>query len=137
MTVAVFSYAAWAARYPTLAVGVDEALAAELFTEATIYLDNTDASVVPADAVTYQPRLSLLGMVLAHLVALEAPSREGVVGRISSASQGSVSVSADMGPPSGSAAWWQQTTYGANFWQATAAYRTFAYRPPAASAQRF
>lgn len=127
MTVAVFNYGAWVARYPEFAHTVDATLAAEYFAEAGLYLDNTDVSVVPADAVTYQPRLMLLGMLTAHIAALNAPKngREGLVGRISSATQGSVSVATDNGAQPGTAAWFQQTQYGASYWTATARYRTF------------
>ena len=137
MTVAVFNYGAWVARYPEFAAKVTQPLAEAYFGEATLYLDNTDASIVPADAVTYQPRLSLLNMLVAHIAALNAPNngREGLVGRISSATQGSVSVSTDNGAQPGTAAWFQQTQYGASYWQATARYRTFRQaRPSRASA---
>lgn len=130
MTVAVFNYAAWSNRYPELSA-IDSGLAAEYFGEATLYLDNTDTSVVPCDAVTYQPRLALLGMVTAHIAELNRPGGAQLVGRINSATQGSVSVSAEMGPPSGSSAWFLQTKYGAAYWQATAKFRTFRYAPPA------
>ena len=129
MTIAVFDYQTWAQRYPTVALYTDEPLAQALFVEAGLYCDNGDLSVIPCDATTYQPRLALLGMVVAHLADLQSPARGGMVGRIGSATQGSVSVTADMGPASASAAWWQQTTYGAQYWQATAPYRQFTYVP--------
>jgi len=132
MTVAVFSYAGWAARYPELAPTTPEPLAVELFEESGLYLDNTDGSVVAADAVTYQPRLRLLNMLVAHLAALRAPDRAGLVGRIASAGQGSVNVSTEMATP-GSAAWFTQTAYGASYWQATAPYRTARFVRPAAA----
>ncbi len=137
MAVAVFSYPAWSARYPELAKTVDEILATEYFAEATLYLDNTATSVVPADAITYQPRLMLLGMLTAHVAELNRAGASELVGRVSSATQGSVSVSADMGPPSGSAAWYQQTKYGAAYWAATARYRGFRYVPPPNTAPRW
>lgn len=128
MTVAAFSYATWAARYPSLASSVDENLAGLYFGEASLYCANDDTAIVPCDAVTYQPRLMLLNMLVAHLAALNLPADRGgsgLVGRVSSASQGSVSVSADMGPTPGTAAWFMQTQPGASYWQATAQYRTF------------
>lgn len=96
-----------------------------------MYLNNTDNSRVS----DVGQRGVLLNMLTAHIAALNsgvngnAPS--GLVGRISSASQGSVSVSADMGPTTNSEAWYQQTKYGAAYWQATAPYRTAIYVPGA------
>jgi hypothetical protein len=75
-------------------------------------------------------RSVLLNMLTAHIAALNSPGASGVVGRVSSASEGSVSVSAELAVP-GSAAWFAQTRYGIAFWQATAQYRTATYRPPA------
>lgn len=127
MAVAVFNYAQWAARYPELAGSVDAGLAAIYFTEATLYLDNTDCSPV-TDVAT---RLALLNMIVAHIAKLNATingaAPSGLVGRISSATQGSVSVSVDGGTGSEAGAWFQQTTYGAAFWRATAPYRTMQY----------
>lgn len=123
MTIAVFDYERWAARYPELVQRVDQYLGAELFEEAGLYLANTDASVVPCDPSTFQPRLLLLGMIVAHLAALRAPERDGAVGRVSQASQGSVSVTLEMAPATAGAAWWQQTVYGASYWQSTARFR--------------
>lgn len=130
MAVAVFDYAAWNQRYPELGA-VDEGRAALLFAEAGLYLDNTDCSPVQDVAM----RLMLLNMIVAHLAvlggALEpggAPS--GMVGRVSSASEGSVSVSVDSGLAPGTAAWFQQTNYGLSFWQATKRFRMARYIAP-------
>lgn len=52
------------------------------------------------------------------------------VGRTSSASEGSVSASFDyISPTPGSGPWFNQTPYGAAFWQATASLRGMHYRP--------
>jgi hypothetical protein len=58
--------------------------------------------------------------------AMAAPQ---VVGRISSASQGSVSVQTDMQATGGtfSQAYYMQTKYGAAYWEMTKALRTFQY----------
>jgi hypothetical protein len=128
VAVVVFDIAAFRARYPEFSTVLDATLTA-YFSEAGLYLSNTDSSVVK-DVII---RAILLNMLTAHIAALnsgvngQAPS--GIVGRISQASEGSVSVSADMGPPSGSAAWFLQTEYGASFWQASASFRTFRYIP--------
>lgn len=128
MTVAVFNYAVWAARYPEFSC-LDQATADALFAEAGLYCDNTDCGVIPCDPVTYQPRLMLLGMVTAHLASLmqaAAKGNAGVVGRLSAATQGSVSVSMQY-DASKADQWFAQTQYGATYWQATAQYRTMTY----------
>ena len=124
MAQAVFNYAAWAARYPEFA-GVDEALASLYFAEACLYLDNRDDSPVSDIAV----RGLLLNMLTAHIAALAGASGRSAdqVGRVASASEGSVSVSMDTGTLPGSAAWYQQTQYGLTYWKASQPYRSATY----------
>lgn len=126
MAVVSFDYAAWAARYPELSAYVAPQQAQAFFSEAQLYCDNTDSSIVTNVAT----RAVLLNMLTAHIAALNArlaaPSSP-LVGRINSASEGSVSVSAELNLPPGSSQWYAQTKYGIAFWQATARYRTFRY----------
>lgn len=128
MGVVVFDVDKFRLRYPEFSSVPDELLT-EYFNEATIYLDNTECSRVQDVA----QRSVLLNMLTAHITKINAGSKEQpaseLVGRISSATQGSVSVSADMGPVSRSEAWYLQTKYGAAYWQATAPYRTMQYAP--------
>jgi hypothetical protein len=125
----VFDYAAWSARFPELAPRVSQSLAQAYFDQdCPLYLDNTAASPVP----DLGKRAALLNLIVAHIAALNAPQANGqaaspIIGRITSASEGSVSVQAEMGPASGTSAWWMQTQYGASFWQATVSLRTFRY----------
>lgn len=59
----------------------------------------------------------------------------GVVGRISDASEGDVSVSAQWeAPPNANQAYFTQTKYGADYWTYTAKYRTAIFVPAPASA---
>lgn len=82
-------------------------------------------------------RAVLLNMLTAHVVKLaSAMATGGLVGRINSATEGSVTVSAEMGPASGTSAWYMQTQYGATYWQATAQYRTFQVVPGRSYTQR-
>ncbi|EEZ74634.1 hypothetical protein NEILACOT_05350 [Neisseria lactamica ATCC 23970] len=75
-----------------------------------------------------EEREMLLFLLVRHFAALaERAAQGGLVGRIASASEGSVSVSADMGAAGGNAAWYLQTPYGATYWQLTAKYRRFRY----------
>lgn len=128
MAVAVFNYAMWAARYPALAPVVDEALATAYFAEAGVYLDNTDCSIVSDVTV----RLVYLNMLVAHIALLNGASAAGaagLVGRIASATEGSVTINADLNARPGSEQWYAQTQPGLSFWTATAAYRTMQYVP--------
>jgi hypothetical protein len=78
-------------------------------------------------------RRSLLYLLTAHIAAIfsggQGGSANGLVGRINSATEGSVTVAADM-PSSPDAAWFNQTPYGAAFWQGTLRWRTARYAPP-------
>lgn len=105
------------------------------FDIATIYCRNDGSSPVRSVAT----QTSLLYMLTAHLLQITfGPNGEGaiagsggatgLVGRIASAGEGSVNVSMDF-PSTPNNAWFLQTPYGANFWQATANYRRAYYRP--------
>ena len=132
-SVAVFNWAIWSARYPTLATPggpVTEAQAAGYFEEAGLYLSNCASSPV----WPIGKRAVILGMITAHLAALVIRSANAsdpagaIVGRIASATQGSVTTALELDVP-GSAAWWAQTAFGLNAWQALAPYRVAAYLP--------
>jgi hypothetical protein len=128
MGIVAFDLDGFRARYSEFSSVANDTLSA-YFSEATIYLDNTDCSPVADLGI----RSRLLNMLTAHIGALNSgingQAASGLVGRISQATEGSVSVSAEMASPSGSSAWFMQTRYGAAYWQATAAYRTFHYLP--------
>ena len=131
MAQVVFIPADFKAAYPAFANTPDAALE-QYFAIACLYLSNEDCSVVQ-DLVQ---RKALLWMLTAHIAVLSgalnpagAAGGPAPVGRTSSATEGSVSVSFDMGYTSNNAAWYEQTQYGALFWSATAKYRSFSYRP--------
>jgi hypothetical protein len=128
MGIVVFDPAAFIARYPEFA-SVSSTLLQAYFTEATIYMANTDDSRVQDVA----QRGVLLNMLVAHIAAINAgvngQPASPLVGRVNAASEGSVSVGTDMGAVPFTAAWFMQTKYGASFWQATARYRTMQYVP--------
>lgn len=129
MTVAVFDYTAWTTRYPEMGA-VSETQAALYFAEAGLYLNNTDCS--PVQDVT--TRLMLLNMLTAHIAQLSGAltptgAPDGTVGAISSATEGSTSISLDTGLLPGSAEWYRQTQYGLSFWQATKNLRSAIYSP--------
>lgn len=140
MSAVAFNYAAWILLYPEFA-GVSEPQATVFFRLAGLYWQNStcNPSYSVDNGVTL---LDLLNMVTAHIAWLQSPrdaaglpSSTGnpaapIVGRIGSASEGSVSVSVEWkGSGSPSEDWFVQTKYGAAFWQATAQWRTFRYQP--------
>jgi hypothetical protein len=122
--IVTFDYVGWTTRYPEM-IGVAQAQATLFFNESTLYLAN-DGSGPISDPV----RLGMvLNMLTAHIAFLADPKRE-LVGRISNASEGSVSVAAVMDQIPGTAAWFMQTRYGAAAWQALAQHRTMRYFTP-------
>ena len=129
MAIVTFDPAAFKARYPEFAAVADPTLAA-CFDEAGFYLSNTDNS--PVQNLTR--RATLLNMLTAHVAyiggLLSADGMPRPVGRVSQASEGSVSAAFEGVPPTpGSGAWFQQSQYGAAFWQATSSLRGMRYVP--------
>jgi len=116
------------ARYPEFS-GVADSLLQSFFDETMLYLDNSESSRV-RDVEIRKP---LLWMLTAHIAQLQAGSNgrapSPLVGRVASATQGSVSVSVDMPGGTPGAAWFNQTKYGAQYWAATARFRTMRYLP--------
>lgn len=130
MAIVTFDAAAFKVRYPAFA-SVSDAYLQACFNESGLYLSNTDCSPVQDIA----QRTQLLWMLTAHIAYLSGalnPAGAGggpnPVGRTSSATEGSVSVSLEYGVP-GTAAWFTQTQWGAAFWQATLSLRSFRYMP--------
>jgi hypothetical protein len=123
----IFDPARFKERYPAFA-GVSDSLLQSYFDEAGLYLANDCCSVVKS----MTKREQLLWMLTAHLAQINGATNGGIptgmVGRTSSATEGSVSISSEYNAP-WTAAWFAQTPYGASFWQATAYLRSFRYRP--------
>lgn len=138
MAVAPFVYADWSAAFPELS-GVTSATATAKFGQAGLYLSNTDTSPVQ-DIPT---RTTLLYLITAHLAQLGRTDVTGglanpLVGRISNAGEGSVSVGVDVGPVTNSTqAFFYQTTYGMQYWAATAGLRLGRYVPARPTALGF
>lgn len=131
MAVVIFDPVAFKEAFPEF-VDVPNARLQILFTAATGYIDNTDASII----VDGDRRSAIFSLIVAHLLTLRGngivgssnSGPSGVVGRLSSATEGSVSSSFDMGVPmSTGAAWWNQTQYGAMAWMLLAPFRSFRY----------
>jgi len=130
MAVAVFDYAKWTAMFPYMAA-VPEPVTAGFFTVAELLFANDDCSPI-ADT---DKRLVFLNYIVAHLARLAGypagTGPDGLVGRISSATEGTVSIDSDYGAVRESQAWWIQTPEGATFWQLTRPFRTARYIAPA------
>lgn len=126
MAVVIFDPAAFKVAYPQFAA-VSDGMLTNYFNLATLYLSNTDCSIVQ----DIPKRTTLLWLLTAHIAylggALNPDGQPGLVGRISSATEGSVSVSTEM-PMTPSSAWFMQTQWGAMFWQSTLSLRSFRYR---------
>jgi hypothetical protein len=130
--IAVFNPTMFIGRYPefTAAYNANPALFASMFAEAGLYLNNTDCSIV--QDVTL--RGTLLNMVTAHIAFLSglltADGQPRPVGRVSAANEGAVGATFDYTEATpGSGPWFNQTQYGAAFWQATTCYRGARYFP--------
>lgn len=126
-----FVYADWIAAYPQFAPALTEAVVVGVILPiAELYCRNDGGGPVS----TAQTQTTLLWLMVAHVAQLlygpngATPGGSGIVGRIDSATEGSVSVHAEM-PTTPTNAWFMQTPFGAAFWQATAAYRTMRYMP--------
>lgn len=129
MAVVTLDIASFRAMYPEFSNVPDEILPF-LFNQSTDYLNNTDYSLV--DDVVKRERL--LYMLMAHLAYVRYGDNRkrggsGMVGRIASATEGSVSASFDLGPIEFRYAWYTQSPYGMGFWQATKVYRMANYYP--------
>lgn len=133
-----FSYQDWLAAYPAFAGRVSAEQAESFFQLAELILNNTGSS--PVRDMTR--RRTLLWLLVAHqaqLFATNGTVQSGSsatgspaappVGRISSATQGAVSITLDGSALPRQAGWFSQTQYGLMFWQATAPYRQMRFLP--------
>jgi hypothetical protein len=131
-----FDPAQFVIDYPMF-TGIDAGVLGRNFTRATLQLNNSCQSLVKDGNV----RELLLELLVAHITELNQGTNDGagnvnppsgIVGRIASASEGSVSLgnAEYAAPPNANQAYYIQTTYGAEYWQATAKYRTMRYISP-------
>lgn len=124
MAAVIFVPADFRLAYPEFSAVSDAQLDA-YFVRSQLFLANEDC---PVDDEA--KRLQLYWLLVAHIAqlsgALNPGGVPGPVGRTSSATEGSVSVSFDYAGPM-NAAWFNQSSYGAMFWQATAYLRSFRY----------
>lgn len=124
MAAVIFVPADFKAAYPEFGAVSDASLNA-YFVRAQMFLANEDCPVQDE-----AKRLQLFWLLVAHIAklagALNPGGIPGPVGRTSSATEGSVSVSLEFNATMG-AEWCNQSSYGAAFWAATAYLRSFRY----------
>jgi len=125
--IAQFNHQVFVTRYPEFS-SVDPDVLFLYWTEAELYHRNDGGGPVKSE----NSQQLLLNMLTAHVAQrnkLENGNTESdLVGRIDSASEGSVTVSAAFEVPAGCPQYFAQTKYGVDYWVATAPYRTFRYR---------
>lgn len=126
--IVTFDYAAFIAIYPQFASLSEPQVVQGALPVAELYCRNDGSGPVS----TADTQTTLLNLMVAHICQImygaNGQGPAGIVGRISNATEGSVSVAAEF-PMTPSNAWFMQTPFGAAFWQATAAYRTMRYMP--------
>lgn len=123
MGIVVFDLAEFRELYP--AIKSTDAQLEMFFSVAESLLDNTKCSMVK----DLKERKNLLYLLAAHIAMLNQNVESGspVVGRASSASEGTVSISLDYGVMGNSERWYLQTPMGAMYWQLTKKYRSVIY----------
>jgi hypothetical protein len=136
--VVTFDFAKWTGMYPEFA-NCTPAQGAGWFLRASFLCGNEPCNPLNAVAGMLE---SCLYLLTSHIAFLSAPrdaqgaasatgqAASPIVGRVDSATEGSVSVHADMGDAnagSPSQAWYMQTKYGAEYWAALAPTRTARY----------
>lgn len=124
MAVVVFDPVEFRELYP--AISATDAQLDMFFVMAEGFLDNSDCSIVK----DVKSRKIMLYLLVAHLATLNQQTEAGnaVVGRVSSASEGTVSISLDYGQMGNNERWYLQTPYGSTYWQMTKRYRSMLYR---------
>ena len=130
--VVIFDFTDWTTAYPKFAYLTSQQGQA-YFSQACVLINNTPFSPIPLmDCGGNLIRSTILYAATAHIAQLFAVSASGVqpaqsVGRVASATEGSVTVALDMGQQPRSAAWWNQTPAGAMAWSMMAPYRMARY----------
>ena len=137
----VFDYPTWVGQFPEFA-NCSSPQGQGWFNRATLLCADWPTNPANCPPAMLQ---TLLYLLTSHIGWLNAPRdlngnpaatglpASPIVGRINTASQGSVSVGADMGDAnagSPSQAWYEQSKYGSEYWAATAGFRTARYIGP-------
>ena len=128
-SVANFNYELWQAQFREF-TNISQVQAQGFWNEACLLHNNTGSGPV-ADP---NMQASLLNLLTAHIAFLRvgtatnpSAASQGMVGRVSSANQGSVSLSTDLPSLGPNAAWLSQSPYGLQYYHAMAPFRTMHY----------
>jgi hypothetical protein len=128
MAVVTFDPAAFKIAYPGFA-SLPDPQVQNAFGLACLYLSNTDASIVQDVTI----RATLLNLLTAHICKIlygeNGQPPTAIAGRISSATEGSVSITMEALPQRPGMAWYYSTSYGAMYWEASAPYRIAKFVP--------
>lgn len=129
MAIVVLDISKFRAMFPEFS-NLTDAQLPFLFDQATDYLNNSEYSLV----IDVIKRERLLYLLIAHLAYVRYGDANdnggsGMVGRLSSASEGSVSASSDAGQIEFRYMWYTQSPHGMDYWQATKVYRMANYYP--------
>ena len=130
--IVTFDLAAWQLAFPQFASLTQEQVVVLALPIAEMYCRNDGGGPVS----TAQTQTTLLNLMVAHICQLlygpnpgtAGGGASGIVGRISGATQGTISVQSEF-PTTPTNAFFLQTEFGAMFWAATASYRTARYIP--------
>lgn len=129
---ATLCYPDWQRAFPQF----NDTISLATFDGVIVPMVNATVATAPWWASFCDPnlQLQLLNLMAAHwaqllfgTVAGQPPS--ALVGRITNASEGSVSVAAEMAGATAASAWYQQTPFGAAYWQLTTVQRLGFYAP--------
>lgn len=138
----VFDFASFISYYPMFG-SVSTIQAQDFFDRACALIDNMAASRIPYSPNGTPPvytRALILNAAVAHFCYLFTPDATGnvrPVGRISQASEGTVSASFEYSAPhSDIAAFWNQTAFGSYVWIALLPYRSARYIPGPGASRR-
>ncbi|VVD90633.1 hypothetical protein PCO31110_01601 [Pandoraea communis] len=124
-----FNYTEWLAMFPTFS-SVSESLATSYFGMAELFLNNTDASPV----CNVDVRKTMLYLITAHIAFLMGRAMAGdgsgaaIVGQMTNATEGTVTAGI-AASNSQNAAYWNQSQYGAMYWQMILPWRSFQMYP--------
>ena len=114
--VVIFDASEFLTLYPQFQNVFSEAQLTQFFNVACLLCDNTENSKIKDLA----ERKTLLYMLVCHIATLQQRGT-GMVGMLTSATEGSVSVG--LQPYANNPNWYSQTQCGSMYWLATAKYR--------------
>lgn len=124
-----FDYSAWAAAFPMFCNLTSDQVQTAVLPLAETYCRNDGSGPVNNSGL----QTALLNLMVAHIAQLmfgvNGEPASPLVGRVSSAAEGSINVTVDMPEGVPQAAWYNQTQFGAMYWQMMSPYRTMRYIP--------